>query len=295
MATIESRPYLTPSPTSVQAVVELIEPDCGFEDVASHWTVGSPITVSARVQMAPDFWADTAIDIDDPVNVVITGTCLPSRTTWRTTLRVERQADGRFGAAGTLTMDGDSLAAEVKIDVWVIGPARTAADDLEAPIHKGAKLWQLPAPISVGLDDVAVGFPTSAVSFSQTNRRRVLWSVESAPDAEPSWSISSGIRLYVNTDDPRCSALIEGKASEDVYQALQSDVHICILQSLAKWDGDLSTERISRVAEELPDSLAALGAKVAGAMGITVGEAMRLALADYSQLIARSRESLSRL
>lgn len=295
MATAESRPYLTPSSTSVQAFVELIEPDCDFEDAASHRTVGSSLTVGASVRLAPEFWADTAIDIDETVSVVITGTCLPSRTTWRTELRVERQADGSFGAVGTLTMDGDSLAAEVKIDVWVIGPARTAADKPDAPIHKGAKLWQLPAPISIGLDDTALGFPTSAISFSQTNRRRVLWSVESAPDAEPSWSISSGIRLYVNTDDSRCSGLIEGKASDDVYQALQSDVHIVILQTLAKWDDDLGPERISHLTEELPDSLAALGAKVAGAMGITIGEAMRLALADYSQLIARSRESLSRL
>ena len=291
MPVIESRPFLVPAQSAVEATIAVVEPEGPIDDVAKQWVPGHPLRVRARVALDPQFWADTQIPDGECINVVIVGICLSSRTMWRTECEVRRNEDGSGSAEGELELDGDSLAAEVSVDVWVIGPGRTGVGS-NAAVHAGAKLWRMATPQSILLDDTASGFPTSAVSFAGTGRKDTQWSVVSPPHAEPHWSISSAVRLYVNTDRPECAELVEGRAPKAVYDAIQSDIHLVVLQRLASWLVIMDEAQMIAAANEDRESLAAFGGDIAGRMGVSLGEAMRLSTEDYSAFIARSRESL---
>ncbi len=292
MTVIESRPFLVPSPSAVEASVAVLEPDVPVDEVAEHWAPGNPLRVGVQVSFRPQFWTDTSIPDSERVTVVLVGTCLSSRTMWREECDVRRHDDGSGSASGQLELDGDSLAAEVTIDVWVIGPGRTGAG-ADAAVHAGAKLWRMRSPRIIPLDDTASGFPTSAVSFAATGRKNSLWSVESPPNAEPHWSISSAVRLYVNTDRPDCADLVEGRASQAVYDAIQTDIHMVVLQRLASWRVTMDESQMESAAAEDRGSLAAFGADIAGRMGVSLWEAMRLSTEDYSAFVSRSRESIN--
>jgi len=292
MTVIESRPFLAPSQNAVDASIAVVDPNVPVDEVAIHWAPGHPLRVRAQVSIRPQFWAETNIPEDERVNVVLVGTCLSSRTMWRAECDVRRSEDGGGSASGELELDGDSLAAEVSIDVWVIGPGRTGVGT-DAAVHAGAKLWRMHSPQIVPLDDTASGFPTSAVSFATTGRKNTPWSVESPSNAEPHWSISSAVRLFVNTDRPNCTDLVEGRALQEVYDAIQTDIHLVVLQRLASWRVTMDEAQMLAAAEEDRGSLAAFGEEIAGRMGVSLWEAMRLSTEDYSAFVARSRESIT--
>lgn len=291
MAVLESKPFLAPSHTAVNAEIEVVEPASEVGDISERWEPGQRIVLRCRAELSPDFWTQTGISPDEEISLVGNATCLPARATWRSSASFSEQ-DGCWRAETLVEIDGAILAVELLADAWVVGPARTGSTDPQNATHEGAKLWQLPRPLKLELESDQAAFPTTAISFSQTGRRDVPWVVETNLDADPTWSVSSAIRLYVNSDSSRAASILDGTAPEDSYALIQSDIHLVVFHQLANWRDAISPSQMDTIAEHDHNSLAALGAALAQNIGIPLGEALRMSKEEPSNLIARSRESL---
>lgn len=291
MPVVESRPFLTPPYSSVSSTIELVGP-ASVDQLPEVWSPGNSIVVRGVAILRADFWATTGIPPSDEVLLVGVASCLAARSRWRAqALFVEE--DGAWVAKLELTADGDELAVELAVDLWVVGNGRTGSADNGRSVHRGAKLWQRSGPLVIPLDHSEAGFPTSAVSFSATGRRAVPWSVDFVAEAEPHWSISSSLRLYVNSDLDTCAAIVDGSAGDDVYAAIGCDIHSAVLHHLGGWSDSLDIGRLELLADDDPGCLAALGTSISSSLGISIDEACRLARDSPMQLSLRSREVLS--
>src|SRR5699024_3142774 len=76
MAVLESKPFLAPASSAVLAQVDLVEPDCGIEDIAEAWEPGQRIVLRCRAELTPVFWEHTGIPRGEPVKLVGSATCL---------------------------------------------------------------------------------------------------------------------------------------------------------------------------------------------------------------------------
>ncbi|MGP9695019.1 hypothetical protein ACT3TZ_10425 [Brachybacterium sp. AOP25-B2-12] len=272
--------------------MSLIEPATEIERISELWETGQRIVLRLRATLEDDFWEQTSILRDEPVLLVGLVTCLPARANWRrdSTFRLH---DGIWEAETLVEVDGSVAAVELIADAWIVGPGRTGSQDPSTAIHAGAKLWQLSSPIKLALASDTAAFPTTAISFAETGRRDVPWSVEISPEAEPHWSVSSSMRLYVNTDSELGPRLVDGTAAEDMYTLIQSDIHLAVLYQLAIWRDAVPLPRMQAQAESDPVSLAAFGATLAQGLGLPLNEALRAAREEPLSLVTRSREALS--
>ena len=291
MAVLESKPFLAPFSASVSTSIEVLEPAALVEELADVWEPGQRIVLRCRAELAPDFWAQTGISSDEAITMVGIATCLPARATWRATARFTEQ-DGVWSAEALVEIDGGVIAVEVLADIWIVGPGRTGSTDPRNAVHLGAKLWQLPRPLRLGLESDDATFPTTALSFAQTSRRDVPWVVEATPEAEPAWRVSSAIRLYVNVDSHLAREILEGTAAEDIYSLIQSDIHLVVFHKLANWRDTMTPRQMEDIAEHDHETLAALGLLLAQSIGLPLSEAMRMAREEPANLLARSREAL---
>lgn len=291
MAGVETRPFRAPTRSAVDVEVELVEPRVPIEALSVAWEPGHRIVLRVRAQLSSEFWDQTDIPSDEEVHLVGIVTCLPARTNWRSMATFRESADG-WTAETLVEIDGNVVAVEILADGYVVGNGRTGSPDAARSVHVGAKLWQLPQPIRLSLEDERTAFPTTPISFGETGRRDVPWTVEITPDADPEWGIGSAIRLYINTDSGLASAIAEGTAAEDIFALIQSDIHLVVLHRLAGWRDTVSPARMEQIADVDPGTLAALGASIATGLGVPLGEALRLAREEPLELAARSRESL---
>lgn len=292
MAVLESRPFRAPSRTSVKSEIEVVEPaGTSIEEIADVWEPGQRIVLHCRAELSSDFWSQTGIPMDEQVSLVGSATCLPARATWRSTAEFTDE-DDVWTAETLLEIDGGVIAVELLADTWIVGPARTGSPDPRNAIHEGAKLWQREQPAKLTLESHQAAFPTTAISFAQTGRRDVPWTAEANPDADPSWSVSSAIRLYINTESELAPAILDGTAPEDIFALIQSDIHLVVFHRLAAWRDTVPPSRMATLAEEDVESLSALGASLAQSIGLPLGEAVRLADEEPLSLAARSREAL---
>lgn len=291
MAVLESKPFLAPSRTAVTAEIEVVEPATAGEDISDVWEPGQRIVLRCRAELTPDFWTQTGISTNEQVSLVGNATCLPARATWRSSALFSER-DGAWVAETLVEIDGGVIAVEILADALVVGPARTGSTDPRNAIHAGAKLWQLPRPLKLALENDQAAFPTTAISFAQTGRREVPWVVEPSLDADPRWSVSSAIRLYINSDSNLAPSVLDGTAPEDVYALIQSDIHLVVFHRLTNWRDTIPPNQMENIAERDLDSLAALGASLARNIGIPLSEALRMSTEEPSNLIARSREAL---
>lgn len=292
MAVLESRPFRAPARTAVRSEIEVVEPlDTTIDEISEVWEPGQRIVLRCRVELSSDFWDQTAIPVDEEVTLVGSATCLPARATWRSTAVFTAQ-DDVWTAETLLEIDGGVIAVELLADTWVVGTARTGSSEPRNAIHVGAKLWQREKPVKLELESQQAAFPTTAISFTQTGRRDVPWTAEANPDAEPSWSVSSAIRLYINAESELAPAILEGSAPDDIFALIQSDIHLVVFHRLAAWRDTVPPSHMATLAEEDVGSLAALGASLAQSIGLPLGEALRLADEEPLGLAARSREAL---
>lgn len=292
MAIAESRPYRTPAASSVVTDLGVVWPTSDIDQLSEFWNAGDDVAIRASATLAGSFWEETGISPSEDVLLVAIVSCTPARARWRSQTHF-REQDGVWRADLELKADGSELAVELTADLWVVGPGRTASPNPMNAIHQSAKLWQLPSPISLRLERDEADFPTSATSFSATGRRSVPWVLEIATDAEPHWSISSSIRLFVNTDLEICRQIVDGDAIEDVYKAIECDIHLGVLHFLNGWRSSIRANRIRDIADEDLGSVAALGLSIASSLGLTLEEGCRLAAEDPMTLVSRSREALA--
>lgn len=292
MATAESRPYRTPSAASVQTHLAVAHPASDVQQISEVWSPGDDVVLRGRAILSDEFWVETGISSDEDVWLVAVATCTPARIRWRAESRFER-TDGLWSAEVELTATGNDLAVALTADLWVVGPGRTASSNPLHAVHRSAKLWQLAAPLTLALEREGSDFPTSALSFSATGRRAVPWLVEAVPDAEPHWSISSSVRLFVNTDLEICHQIVEGTAGNSLYSAIECDIHLAVLHLLGGWRDSLGGNQLLALGEEDYRCLAALGLSIATSLGLTIDEACRLAREDPMTLASRSREALN--
>ena len=291
MAVLESKPFLAPFSTSVRTSIDVIEPKSTIEQLADVWEPGQRIVLRCRAELAEDFWSQTGIPSSEEITMVGIATCLPARATWRSTARF-LEKDGTWIAETLVEIDGGVIAVEVLADLWVVGPGRTGSSDPRNTVHFGAKLWQLPRPLRLGLESDDAAFPTTAISFAQTGRRDVPWVVEPTADAEPAWKVSSAIRLYVNVDSHLAPSILDGTAPEDIYALIQSDIHLVVLHRLSNWRDSMTPHQMEQIAEEDHESLAALGLLLTQSIGLPLSESMRMSREEPANLIARYREAL---
>jgi len=291
MAITESRPFRTPSPQSVQTTLTLVSPTSDLTEFLDVWNPGDDLVLHATATLSEEFWEETTIPRDEEVQLVATASCIPARTRWRTQAPFV-PADGVWRAEVELRVDGSELAVELLADLWVVGPGRTGSSNPRHAVHRNAKLWQLAVPASIPLEREESEFPTSATSFFASGRRATAWSIETTADAEPHRSISSSIRLYVNTDHEICHQIVDGTAPDDLYKAIESDIHLAVLHTLGKWRDAAPADRMEQIAADDPGSMAALGASIARSLGVSLDEGCRLAREDPIALLSRSREAL---
>lgn len=291
MAVLESKPFLAPSQGSVHAEIEVVSPDAAADEIADVWEAGQRVVLRCRAYLGAEFWEQTAIPQDDEILLVGSISCLSARATWRSSAKFALR-DGRWTAETLIEADGGVIAVELLCDVWVIGPARTGSPDPSRAVHPGAKLWQLPRPLKLDLDSQQAAFPTTAIPFAATGRRDVPWVVEMSRDAEPEWSVSSSIRLYVNSDSTLTPSILDGTAAEDIYALIQCDIHFAVFHGLSNWIDAISPSRMAEIADTDHDALAALGASLSRSIGLPLSEALRMAREEPADLMARSREAL---
>lgn len=291
MAIIESRPYRTPAAGSVDATIALVSDHLDIERIGEDWTPGDDLTFRCIAALDDSFWTETLIDQGEEILLVLVVACASARVRWRAQTSFE-VVDGLWRATVELVVDGSEIAVDLTADAWVVGPGRTGSPSATHAVHQGAKLWQHGSPVSIPLERASTDFPTSALSFSETGRRAVPWSVETATDAEPYWSISGSVRLYVNTDFDVCHSIIEGAADEDIYSAIACDIHLAVLHQIGSWRDSSSAAELESTADSDHGCLAAMGANIALSLGLTLDEACRLAIEDPLGLVARSRESV---
>jgi hypothetical protein len=291
MAIIESRPFLTPSADAVKATLSLVPANLDIERISEHWTSGDDITFRCVASLEETFWAETRIRHDEQISLVVLVACASARARWRAQAPF-KAVGGHWTAELDLRVDGSEIAVDLTADVWVVGPGRTGSSNAAHAVHHGAKLWQRASPMWIPLERESADFPTSAVSFSSTGRRAIPWSVETATDAEPHWSISGSVRLYVNTDFDVCHSIVDGTASADLYSAIACDIHLAVLHQVGLWRDSVNGKSLEAAADDDHGCLAAMGASIAVSLGLTVDEACRLAIEDPLGLAARSRESV---
>src|SRR5690625_2628570 len=174
MAVLESKPFLAPARSAVAAEIEVVEPAVAVEELASEWEPGQRIVIRCRAELKPEFWSQASIPIGEQVMLVGIATCLPARATWRSSA-VFTERDGAWVAETLVEIDGGVIAVEILADTWIIGPGRTGSSDPRNAVHAGAKLWQLPRPLKLGLESDDAAFPTTALPFAQTGRRDGPW------------------------------------------------------------------------------------------------------------------------
>lgn len=292
MPAIESRPYRVPAQQSVSVQVTSIRPAIAIEEVPDVWEPGQDLLLGITAELAPDFWGESGLPEDEPVQLVGVVTCLAARTKWRATAPFVR-AGGSWSATVEIEVDGSAVAVEALVDVAVIGDGRTGHPDPARATHRSARLWRLPAAIKVPFERLGEAFPTSAVSFTGTGRRRVPWRVDVAHDAEPAWGLTSAVRLYVNTDLPIAERILDGTADRWVYQAIQADIYSATLLQLAAVRDGYSSSTIVEWVDSDVTSFAAFCAHAAATLGFDLETAMRLARDEPMQLIERAREASS--
>lgn len=290
MPAIESRPYRVPAQRSVAASVRSIHPAVAIEDIPDAWEPGQDLLLGITAELSRDFWEETGVSEDERVELVGVITCLAARTKWRGTAPFVRVGDS-WSAAIQLEVDGSAIAVEILVDVAVVGAGRTGHPDPAYAIHGSARLWRLPTSVKVPLEKLDEAFPTSAVSFSATGRRRVPWRVDVAHDAEPAWGLTSAMRLYVNTDLSVADRILDGTADRWVYQAIQADIYVAALFQLAAVREGFSSSMIAESVESDVTSFAAFCAHVAATLGLDLEAALRIAQDEPMQLIQRAREA----
>lgn len=290
MPAIESRPYRVPAQRSVAAQVRAIQPAVEIDEIPEVWEPGQDLVLRITAELAPDFWDESGIPQDEPVMLVGVVTCLAARTRWREAAQFE-WSGASWAAAVEIEVDGSAVAVEALVDAMVVGSGRTGHPDPVHAVHRSARLWRLPAAIKVPFERLGEAFPTSAVSFAETGRRRVPWRVDVAHDAEPSWGLTSAVRLYVNTDLPVAERILDGTAERWIYQAMQSDIYTAALFQLAAVRDGYSALTITESAESDMTSFAAFCTHVAMVLGFDLEVALRLAREEPMQLIERAREA----
>ncbi|AZC14465.1 hypothetical protein DT073_12795 [Microbacterium sp. ABRD28] len=276
----------------MQGRLEIIAPACRNEEIADVWSPGDNIALRGVATLSDQFWIETGIDKGDDVRLVAVATCAPARIRWRANSRFEASEEG-WTAFVDLTANGSDIAVSLTADLWVVGPGRTGSAVQENAVHGSAKLWQLATPLILALEHDDAEFPTSALSFSQTGRRAVPWVVETVPDAEPHWSISSSVRLFVNTDMEVCHPILEGTAGASTYAAIECDIHMAVLRLLGSWQNVVDGRGILALADDDFRCIAALGLGITTSLGITIEEGCRLAMEEPLKLADRSREALN--
>lgn len=292
MPSLESRPYFVAPQDSVIEVLSLVAPDCAIEELSSNWDAGDNLIVRATVALESNFWEQTRLHPSENLTAILAASCPTSRSMMREHQPITVGADGRHCSLLEIDLTDSGFGVEVELQLSIVGRARTL-DPSGGGLHLGAYLWQSTAPVRLELEPSTPGFPTSAISFSINNRRRVPWVIETVSSAEPQSSVSSSIRVYINSDLPLASALADGSADPALYSSLQVDIHLATFEQLAGFRLSTSVAEMEAAGEDDPSSLAALGLRFAGALGVSLEEALRLVREDVGTLIARSREHFS--
>lgn len=290
MPAFESRPYRVPAQQSVTVQVRSIQPAVDIDELPDVWEPGQDLVLRITAELAPEFWEESGIPDDEPVTLVGVVTCLAARTKWRESAAFARTGES-WSATVEIEVDGSAIAVEALVDVAVIGAGRTGNPDAARAVHRSARLWRLPAAIKVPFERLGEAFPTSAVSFAETGRRRIPWRVDVSHDAEPAWGLTSAVRLYVNTDLPVSERILDGTAERWIYQGIQADIYTATLFQLAAVRDGYSSTSIAEHAESDVASFASFCAHVAAVLGFDLEVALRIASDEPMQLVERAREA----
>lgn len=290
MASIETRPYQTVSPDSVQETVSIVAPELESRSLNEVWQTGQDVEFDFSVMLRATFASEASLPLGAMVSVVAIATCTVARKTWQSRVTVQlTDIDQEVKLA--LVVPGDQIAYEIKLDLWVIG------DGVAGPqqIHHGAKLWEMGKSRIYPLESGTQAFPTSAVSFRLTNRPAVPWGVEIEHEANPDWKVSSSLRLFINTDFPLSESILENTAGDEVFQQIKHDIYFVTIQHVSHCyhSGAASLQEIEEIAENDHESLAALAQFGARKVTFSLGHALSKVAEEPYLLIQRLRETFS--
>lgn len=290
MAVIESRPYRVAPPSSVRYEISAIEPDADLDSLAHVWVPGQDMVIRASFVLDDGFWTSTGLPKGEPVRAVCRVSCLPARWSGRAQAEITH-AGGAYFADVDVPVAGSVIADVLTVDLWVSGRGRRFSVAPSEAVHEGAKLWAIPRPVSVDLQDDRSAFPTSVVSFRGSERPAVPWVVDVQVDSEPEWSIDLAIRLVVNLDFPTAAEITQGTAPEHIYQLIQADIRCAAVERLAMHADEYSEDEIRDLASSTPNSLGALAHTSIIAMGLDYREALTMATERPTVLAAFARAS----
>ncbi|MCG7428029.1 hypothetical protein MHY20_10520 [Helcobacillus sp. ACRRO] len=235
MASIETFPFLRPSPGSVRVEQRLLAPTEDPEELNDRWSAGTEVSVEVSAEIDASFWSETEIGEDEAIELVAVADCLPARQRWIERSKFTPNGD-TWEALCTVSSSGGVLAGELAVQAWIIGPGRTFTSGKSLDVHPRAKLWSSD-PTVYTLDMQFDGFPTTAVSFMNTDRPRVPWLIEFTPGMEFHWSTNSSVRLLLNSDFPEAQQIAAGDAPVHLYQLIQADVFLGVVSQAEELSG----------------------------------------------------------
>lgn len=273
MPIIPLMPFRTPSASSVQIDLSLVSPDVPFDKLSRHWDPSVDLRVRAFGSVREAFWAETGISAGERTLLSFTAVCRATKTEWSAQSSLVPE-EGSWSAQCELELGGLQLAGDVELRASIVGRGRTGHPDPRYSFHEGARLWSA-RPRTIELEPSASIFPVTAVSFEGTQRRPIIWSVETGAAADPAAHISESLRLFVNSDLTEGIDLAQGKAPEWLMSSVRTDIQMRTFAVLSQFFDGRSSDELTITAERHRESIAAMGLHTAQQLGLSLDGVLR--------------------
>ncbi|OLT39248.1 hypothetical protein BJF86_09555 [Serinicoccus sp. CNJ-927] len=228
MASIQILPHRTAAPSSVDwgrwwvQVGELSRKPA--DELVTNWDYSTPITF--QLQPAIDeahFLTSTGLPALRVCDVVVTAECL---STGRRFLAQQNLATlaGTSEKLVQVSPPPSELAGDLKLRAHIVLVENMLSSGDRVATRFGARLATL-SPTTVSLEGSGARFPTEAVSFASLGLEAALWTLR-VDASEPDEPFTSVVRLFINTDHPASSALIDRHEISGplLVSALETDV-----------------------------------------------------------------------
>lgn len=273
MPIIPLMPFRTPSASSVQIDMSLVNPGVPFEELSKHWDSSVDLSVRAFGAVGGSFWAETGISAGERTLLSFTAVCRATKSEWSAQALLA-PGEGSWSAQCELELGGPQLAGDIELRASIVGRGRTGHPDPHYAFHEGARLWSA-RPRVVELEPSGSIFPVTAVSFEGTQRRPNIWSVETGGAADPSAHVSESMRVFVNSDMTEGAELAQGRAPEWLMSSVRTDIQMRTFAVLSQFFDGRSSDELLAIAERSRESIAAMGLHTAQQLGLTMDGVLR--------------------
>lgn len=216
-------------------------------DLADRWDSDSLIRLSINAQVPSREIAK--LELLTGPSLVLTVGCNDTSESFTTEVDFKASSSD-LQAAAEVEFDGSRVAQRLTVRASVTAPFG------DVPWLKRRILAERPVE-RINLDSELSGFPTTAMSFSESSLPAAPWTLAVFATAL-SDPFAHSIRLNLNTDFPRVEELIFGRPEPYVENALQVAITRALIQTARRLADEAGSDAEIRIAvTEYPESIAA--------------------------------------